>query len=171
MRSGMLALAVCVLGAAGCANDVTSPSNSQLVFTAQLSPANEVPPVTSAESAGVGSVQITIDVVRDSTGAISSGTAAFHFQLSGFPDSTTLVGAHIHTGAAGVNGAVRVNTGLSAASAVPRSNGSMTFDAAGIAVAGATLQAIVDNPAAFYFNVHSALHPGGVARGQLRRTL
>jgi hypothetical protein len=167
----MLALAVCVLGAAGCANDVTSPSNLQLVFTAQLSPANEVPPVTSAESAGLGTVQITIDVVRDSTGAITSGTAAFHFQLSGFPDSISLVGAHIHPGVAGVNGPVRVNTGLSAATTVPRSNGALVFNAAGISVTGATVQALVDNPAAFYFNVHSALHPGGVARGQLRRTL
>lgn len=171
MRSAMLAFAVCVLGAVGCANDVTAPSNLQLVFTAQLSPANEVPPVTSAESAGRGSVQITIDVVRDGAGAIASGTANFHFQLSGFPDSISLVGAHIHTGAAAVNGAVRVNTGLSAATTVPRSNGALVFDAAGIAVTGATLQAIVDNPAAFYFNVHSTLHPGGVARGQLRRTL
>jgi len=28
----------------------------------------------------------------------------------------------------------------------------------------------VNNPAAFYFNVHSPTNPGGVARGQLVRT-
>ena len=31
----------------------------------------------------------------------------------------------------------------------------------------ATLQSIIDNPAGFYFNVHSSTNPGGVARGQL----
>jgi hypothetical protein len=29
------------------------------------------------------------------------------------------------------------------------------------------MQSIIDNPANFYFNVHSSLNPGGVARGQL----
>jgi hypothetical protein len=30
-------------------------------------------------------------------------------------------------------------------------------------------QTILNNPAGFYFNVHSTLNPGGVARGQLVR--
>jgi hypothetical protein len=29
------------------------------------------------------------------------------------------------------------------------------------------LQAIIDNPAGYYFNVHSTQNGGGVARGQL----
>ena len=29
---------------------------------------------------------------------------------------------------------------------------------------------ILTNPAGYYFNVHSTLNPGGVARGQLVRT-
>ena len=32
-----------------------------------------------------------------------------------------------------------------------------------------TLDAIVANPGAFYFNVHSPANPGGFSRGQLRR--
>ena len=29
------------------------------------------------------------------------------------------------------------------------------------------MQAIINNPAGFYFNAHSTLNPGGVVRGQL----
>jgi hypothetical protein len=31
----------------------------------------------------------------------------------------------------------------------------------------AVAQNIINNPSAFYFNIHSTLNPGGVARGQL----
>jgi hypothetical protein len=31
----------------------------------------------------------------------------------------------------------------------------------------ALFQQIINNPAGFYFNAHSTLNPGGVARGQL----
>jgi hypothetical protein len=31
----------------------------------------------------------------------------------------------------------------------------------------AVFNAIINNPSGFYFNVHSTLNPGGVARGQL----
>jgi hypothetical protein len=140
-------------------------------MTATLSPANEVPPIANAENTGRGAVQITFNVARDATGAITSGTADFHFQLSGFPSGTSIVAAHIHPGAAGVNGGIIVSTGLVATSPVTQSDGVMSFSATGISVPAATLQSIVNNPAAFYFNVHSPINPGGVARGQLNRTL
>ena len=166
---GVLLLGLSLLGAAGC-SDSTAPSNLPIVMTANLSPGNEVPPIANAENTGHGAVQITFNVTRDGTGTITSGTADFHFQLSGFPSSTTIVGAHIHPGPAGVNGGVIVNTGLVAASPVTQTNGVMSFSATNISVPAATLQNIVNNPAAFYFNVHSPTNPGGVARGQLNRT-
>lgn len=170
-RSGVLLLSLCLLGAAGCDDDSTAPSNLPIVMTASLSPANEVPPIANAENTGSGAVQITFNVTRDGTGAITSGTADFHFQLSGFPSSTTIVAAHIHPGGTGVNGGVIVNTGLVAANPVTQTNGVMTFTATNISVPTATLQGIVNNPAGFYFNVHSPTNPGGVARGQLDRAL
>jgi hypothetical protein len=160
-----------MLGAAGCDDDSTAPSNLPIVMTANLSPANEVPPIANAENTGSGAVQITFNVTRDANGAITGGTADFHFQLSGFPSSTTISLAHIHPGAAGVNGGVLVNTGLVATSPVTQTNGVMSFSATGISVPAATIQAIVNNPAGYYFNVHSPTNPGGVARGQLSRTL
>jgi hypothetical protein len=168
-RSGVLLLALCVLGAAGC-DDSTAPSNLPIVFTAQLSPSNEVPPVGNAESTGRGAVQITFTVTRDSTGAISSGTVGFHFQLNGFPGTLAVIAAHIHTGAAGVNGPIVVNTGVTTG-AVSTADGVGTFTASGISVPAATIQNIINNPAAFYFIVHSTQNPGGFTRGQLSRSL
>jgi hypothetical protein len=168
-RSGVLVFAVCLLGAAGCDDSGTAPSNLPLVFTAQLSPANEVPPVGNAESTGRGAVQITFNVTRDSAGAISSGTVDFHFQVNGFPGTLAVIAAHIHTGAAGANGPIVVNTGVTSG-AVATPNGLGSFSVSGINVAPATIQNILNNPAAFYFNVHSTQNPGGFTRGQLTRT-
>ena len=170
-RSGVLLLSLCVLGTVSCSDEELSPSDLPIVLTANLSPANEVPPVANAENSGRGAVQITFNVTRDGTGAITGGTVDFHFQLSGFPSSTAIVAAHIHPGAAGVNGGVIVNTGLVAASPVTQADGVMSFSASGISVPAATLQNIVNNPAGYYFNVHSPTNPGGAARGQLGRTL
>jgi hypothetical protein len=167
-RWGLLVVVTCVL-AAGCDDSSTGPSNPPLVFSALLSPANEVPPIGNAESSGRGAVQITFDVTRDSANVITAGTAAFHFQVSGFPASTTVVGAHIHPGAAGINGPVIVSTGVTATEPVSLSNGTASFDVSGITVPPATIQSIVNNPAGFYFNIHSPLNPGGFARGQLAR--
>ena len=162
MKGPAVLLAACVL-ASSCGDDnTTAPSSAPVVFTAQLRPANEVPPVTNSESGGSGLVQITLDT----SGAPS---ASFHFQLTGFPSGTTIVGAHIHPGAAGVNGGVIVNTGLTAASPLTLTEGITSFNATNISVSAATAQAIINNPGGFYFNVHSPLNPGGVARGQLVR--
>jgi hypothetical protein len=166
---GVLLLGVCLLGTAACGDD-TAPSNLPIVMTATLLPSNEVPPIANAENTGHGAVQITLNVTRDATGTITGGTADFHFQLADYPSSTTIVAAHIHPGPAGVNGGVLVSTGIVAASPVTQTNGVMSFSVTGVSVPAATLTNIVNNPAAFYFNVHSPTNPGGVSRGQLVRT-
>jgi len=148
-RFGVLLLGLSLLGAAGCGDD-TAPSNLPIVMTATLLPSNEVPAIASPENTGHGAVQITFNVTRDGTGAITGGTADFHFQLAGYPSSTTIVAAHIHPGAAGVNGGVIINTGIVAASPVTPTDGVMSFSVANVAVSAALLQNIVNNPAAFY---------------------
>ena len=162
---GLLVIAGCVM-AAGCGDDnPAAPSaTTPIVFTAQLRPANEVPPVTNAESGGTAAVQITFE-----SADAGAQTAHFHIQLSGFPEGTTLVGAHIHPGGPGVNGPVVVGTGISATTPLRLTEGITSFDAPNINVSPATAQAIISNPGGYYFNVHSTLNPGGVARGQLVR--
>lgn len=168
-RFVLIALAACAL-TAGCGDDnPTSPSDAPLVFSALLSPANEVPPVGNAESGGRGAAQITFTVTRGGSGAITAGTVGFYFQVSGFPPGTTTTGAHIHPGVAGVNGPVIIGTGVTSGAPVILSDGSAEFRASGIPVEAALIQGIVNNPAGFYFNVHSPLNTGGYARGQLTR--
>lgn len=168
-RWAVFALAACAVTAGCDDNGTTSPSNQPAVFSAILRPANEVPPITNAESNGTGAVQVTLIPTRDGAGAITSATADFYFQMSGFPSNTMVVGAHIHPGVAGVNGGVIVSTGLTAQAPFVATTGTGEFRATAIPVPGATAQAIIDNPPAFYFNIHSPLNGGGFARGQLSR--
>jgi hypothetical protein len=160
---------------AGCGDDnngsPTGPSNTgPLVFTAQLSAANEVPPVTNAETNGRGTVTVTMNVPRDSAGVpTGGGTANFSVQLSGFPPGTAAVAAHIHPGAAGVNGGVVVSTGLSAAAPFQMADGTGTRTFSNIDINQTNATNIMNNPGGFYFNVHTPSNPGGAVRGQLTR--
>ncbi len=157
-RLALILVAACAL-VAGCGDDdsPTGPSTGPLTLSAILSPASEVPPVPNAESSGRGAVQVTI------TGT----TAQFYVQLTGFPGNTSIVGAHIHPGVAGVNGGVIVNTGVGAPP-MPLNAGTVEFTST-VSIDAALAQQIAANPSAFYFNVHSPLNPGGFARGQLQR--
>jgi hypothetical protein len=171
-RFALIALVICGAAAASACGDddsPTSPSNAPMVFSAILRPSNEVPPVTNAESSGVGAVQVTLYATRDSAGAITGATADFYFQASGFPPGTTVQGAHIHPGAAGVNGPVAIGASLTQANTISLSNGQVEYRQTGITVSAANAQALIANPQAFYFNIHSPVNPGGFARGQLSR--
>lgn len=154
---------------AGCgSSSPTSPNSGPIVFTAALSAANEVPAVTNADANGRGTATMTLNVPRDSAGAITGGgTMNFAVPLSGFPAGTEVRLAHIHPGAVGVNGSPLVNTGLTAASPVILSDGTGTLTFTNVDISQVNAQAIVANPAGYYFNAHTAANPGGAVRGQL----
>lgn len=163
-----LAIGVCLVTAGACEDDdspTTSPNDLRLI--AGLSPFNEVPAVTNADRSGSGLVEITLHVTRNAAGAITAATADFEVALTGFPTGTTLTGAHIHPGVAGVNGGVAVTTGI-ASGEIVLTNGAGSFTRNGISVTPTTAQNIISNPAGFYFNVHTVLSPPGAARGQLQ---
>lgn len=157
-----------VLAVVSCQETPTTPSGEMATFTAELSPANEIPPVGLPESTGSGTVTITFNITRDSGGAITAAVASFTTILSGFPAGTALTMAHIHRGGVGVPGPIVVDTGL-APGQVVLTTGSGSFNRSGIAVSATLAQEILSTPAAFYFNVHSVLNPDGVVRGQLIR--
>jgi len=154
--------------AAACGSSSTSPTAVQPRFTASLSPANEVPAIGNAESIGSGNVTVTWDTTPATGGNLTAATATFLVNLSGFPANTPINAAHIHPGATGVNGGVIVSLGVVAGEVV-LANGSGTFTKGPINVPPEVAQQIINNPAGYYFNVHSTLNPGGVARGQLQR--
>lgn len=169
-RLPCLALAVGLLFS-GCSKSTTSPSTTTAAppkFTATLSPANEVPAITNADSTGSGAATITLNVTKDAAGNVTAATADFSVTLTGFPAGTTLTGAHIHTGGSGTTGGVIVNTGLTNGEVV-LANGTGGINKLSITVDPAVAQAIINGPGGYYFNVHTSLNTGGAARAQLVR--
>jgi hypothetical protein len=170
-RYAILVCAVALM--AGCGSS-TTPSNQPTVFTVQIRASSEVPPVTDSESGASGTAVITVNPVRDTSGNITGGTIDFNVTLSGFPNDSLLTAAHIHPGAAGVNGGVLIGTGISSADNIVTTNGSATFSRTNVdaaspnSTAATNIQNMLANPAGFYFNVHTQRNPRGVARGQLR---
>jgi hypothetical protein len=174
-RLSVLALALtCTIAAAACSDDPPAgPSGggnpNEIRFVADLFPGNEVPPVTNADSTGRGSMTLIMTVTRDSNQQITSANGVFTVPLSGFPNGTTLTGAHIHPGTVGVNGSFVVNLSLAAGEYV-LANGSTTVNETVSSIDAALAQAIFNNPTGYYFNVHTTLNTGGAVRGQLSRT-
>lgn len=171
-RLSVFAAAFALLSTVGCgstSSSTTSPTASATpIFTAVLSPANEVPPVTNAEAGVTGSVTITLNTTKDGAGNITAASATFAVTLGGFPAGSSVNIAHIHEGSTTCACPVVVNTTL-AAGDVTAANGLASFTRTNV-VSPEVAQRMLNNPAGFYFNVHSTLNPGGVARGALVRT-
>jgi hypothetical protein len=164
-RMFVLAIAASFFAAACGSSSPSSPTPTQPTFTAALSPANENPPISGAEASGSGNATITFNTTKDAAGNITAASVTFVVNMQGFPAGTPINVAHIHTGATGQNGSVLVSTSL-AAGEVVLANGSGSFTKT-VSVDPAVAQNIINNPAGFYFNIHSQANPGGVARGQL----
>lgn len=113
-------------------------------FTIPLSGANEVAP-NVGDPDGFGTANITID---DSTAPFP--TISWNITVGNILLPPT--GAHIHQGAAGVNGPVRVDF-------LSQLTGSNLQDA--------DLVGVLANPVGWYVNVHTSAHPGGAIRGQV----
>src|SRR5262249_2870529 len=99
MERRAIAVSMLAVGVAGCGSTPTNPSTFQ-VFTVQLLPSNEVPPITNGENTGKGTAVITVHS--------DTNTVDFSISLSGFPANTILTAAHIHPGAAGTNGGPQI---------------------------------------------------------------
>jgi hypothetical protein len=110
------------------------------VFTASLSPANEVPPVTT--STGTGTATGTLDGMKLTISGSYSNLSA----------NPTL--AHVHSGDAGLNGPVVFNLSFDAGTL----SGSQMLTAE---------QVTALNEGRLYVNVHTPNNTGGEIRGQL----
>jgi hypothetical protein len=169
MKRASLAVVLALI-AAGCGSSSTAPTQpANPVFTQTLLPANETPsPITAPdpEAGATGTATITFVTTKDASGNITSATATAVVTLSGFPAGSTITAAHIHTGAAGVGGSVFVPF---PPGTITPANGTFTWTANPAPTAD-QVNAILGNPSGYYFNVHTALHAGGVMRAQLVRT-
>lgn len=131
-----------------------------------LSPANEVPPITGLNAQG--GFQITVNVTRDASGNITTGTVRFLGNAI-FPGAVSITGLHVHEGAATANGPVVVNTGITGGSPVMFATGSGILDYTVNVSDAALLGRLLKNPPGFYVNLHTTTNTGGAIRGQLVR--
>jgi len=137
-RRSALALMVVAGLGAGC----TTMSDSMYTQTVTLSGANEVPPVTTSAT-GTATVTIRPDHTVSVTESVSGMTAT---------------ASHIHQGAAGANGPVIVPFTKTGDNTFAAPDGAKLTDAQYDAFKAGSL----------YVNVHSAAHPGGEIRAQLK---
>jgi hypothetical protein len=138
------------------------------VFTADMSPANENPPITDAEASGSGTTTVTLLTAKDTTGKIVGANAKFDIVLTGFPATTMILISHIHKGDAKTNGGVVVDSGMKATSPIALTTGGTSITKDNITVDPVLAADIIANPGNYYYNVHSMVHMGGVVRGQLK---
>lgn len=133
-------------GLAGCETieeDLTEAAGIRL--HANLSGVNEVPP---GDPDGSGTAHVAVNTVLD---RICTDLEVREIGV--------VTGAHIHRGAAGVNGPPVITLDP------PDDDDSEECDV----VADSLLEEIVRNPRGFYVNVHTAQYPDGAIRGQLMR--
>ena len=144
----------------------------KFIFTADLKPSNEVPPITGPEATCAGKGTFTLTTTKDASGTITGGSALFETDVTGCPAGTEINIGHIHKEVAGKNGGVVINSGLAKGELVltggaGKINKTATVVDAGGLTAAALATDIIANPANYYMNWHSTLAPGGVIRGQL----
>jgi len=135
-------------------------------YKATMLPSNEVPAIAGLDASA--SVLVTLDVTRDSTtGAITSGAIMFDVNYQ-FPGAITFTGFHIHTGVAGVNGPVVLDTrttGIVDATGSGRLTRIVSLDTTQARLDA--LKAVIANPSGHYINLHTTANPGGAVRAQL----
>ena len=154
LAAAAIAVAACG-GTAANASPSPTPSN---VFKAELKTSNEVPPIADAEASCSGTGTLTL------TGT----TAKFDVSITGCPASAVINIGHIHEAAAGVNGSVVIDSTLKAGE-LTLTAGAVTFSRTNTNADPAVIARLLANPAGFYMNFHSAVHGGGVIRGQLTK--
>jgi hypothetical protein len=118
--------------------------------------------VLAAETTLNATLAGSAETDEDGTGTASvvldpdAGTACWNLSAEGI-DPVTI--SHIHVGAAGTDGDVVVDLDLDGFDG--------TSEGCNDAADAEALQAIIDNPAGYYVNLHNEAFPGGAIRGQL----
>jgi uncharacterized protein (TIGR03437 family) len=139
----------------------------RISFQNQMSPANEVPAITNLNATGVGNFEANLLRRPDGTAMAAGVVFSVNYR---FPGSTTFTGLHIHSGAAGANGPVTLDSGIRAGSTVLSEGGVGNIYRAAIMSTDAQLAGlnnVLTNPDNNYLNLHSSVNPGGAVRSQI----
>lgn len=143
MRSSILRAGAALLALSGCA---TGPGNQRATLAVTMNGIQEVP--GPGDPDGSGTVEVRV--------VPGSGQICWDLYARGIGPATA---AHIHRGAAGIAGPPVLT--LTTPDAAGRSQGCAAVDPA-------LAREIAQRAHDFYVNVHSAPHPAGAIRGQLR---
>jgi hypothetical protein len=157
----VVAIALAVLPAV-----VSAQSVETVRFPVLMSSTHENPPLLEDDASGEAVVEFTLR--RSAMGDIESAIVDFRVDYHlGQPQ--TLTAMHIHRGGTGVNGPVVL--GAAFGPQVQASEGPGRLFRRGEFTTPASIgvvMEVMENPAAFYVNVHSSSRPGGLFRGQMR---
>ena len=135
---------ICAALAASAASAQTAASTGEPI-TVTLSGTTEVPGPGDADGSGTATLRFNT----------AESQICYELKVNGIAPPN---GAHIHVGASGESGGVKVP--LETPITGGMSSGCAPVDKA-------TLQQIMSNPAGYYVNVHNAEYPNGAIRGQL----
>jgi hypothetical protein len=165
VAAAALVVVAAAAGRGGPGNDNKGKKNranaAVTVFDLRLEPKQEVPRIQGLRAHADGN--LTLDVTRDSSGAITSGEAVFYFNYD-FPGSVTIVGLHVHQAPKRANGSIVIDSGLASFTDAD-GDGNVTAIVSG--VSPTLLQAILDRPRDYYVNLHTSVNPTGAVRDQL----
>ena len=125
---------------------LTSPVGAQSEFIAEMSGAAEVPGPGDPDGAGFASVFVDP----------GAGEVCAFIEVTDIAQASA---AHIHAGAAGVEGPIVVT--------LPTPGADGVADGCVTGLDSTMLQDIHDNPGIYYVNVHTGDFPAGAVRGQL----
>ena len=157
-------------GPTASAPPIVTPGPDRYTYSADLKSSNEIPAIADTEAACAGTATFTMEAITDpSYYNVVSAKGTFDITITGCPVSTSIILAHIHEGAATVNGPVKIDTGLVATAPIAFGTGAR-IQKANVTVDPLVAQALLTNPASYYVNIHTAAHGGGVIRGQLIAT-
>jgi hypothetical protein len=141
-KTGLFVIAAIFFTVSACNKD-DSNNNDTVIFTAELSGANEVP---ANPSQATGKSTLTFNQTTNTFNIVTT-----------YSGGLTATGAHIHKGAPGVSGPIVFPfTPITS----PINYTSPALD---------SLQKADLFAGNYYVNVHSALYPGGEIRGQLTK--
>jgi hypothetical protein len=141
MRTRLLAVTTLV-SALAFATGAGAHSGATVELVAKLKGASEVP---SAPASNTGRAEIKLNA--------ATGKVCWEFYVTKLDGKPTA--AHIHKGAKGVSGPVKVPLGTA-------------YKREGCTTAAKSLvRSILASSGTFYVNVHTAKHPAGAMRGQL----
>lgn len=162
----------------------TSPTAGQVTLVSQVSGSQVVPPAGqqgvpagALEAGAAGSLSVTM--VPASGG---NYTAAFTFSVGNLikagqvpvpplDNGSVIVAGYIFPGSAGggATGTPVVALPISIAAPIVTPTGSVLLTISNVTVTAAAANAILANPAGFFFSLHSAVNQAGVVRGQLTK--